>query len=153
MLNVALTGTSGGENHPSSNLFRMGSHRIDADASPARRRRRQRRAGSDRRRSEQRAGPGRHTRPRGIAREVMGDDAPSRRSTRSSTPPCSSARLELQQTARERGDAIVVNDIPLLFEVLDPAQFDAIVLVDAPVALRRTRLRACGDCPTRTPTG
>src|SRR6266487_1712091 len=26
----------------------------------------------------------------------------------------------------ERGDAIVINDIPLLFEVLDPAQFDAI---------------------------
>jgi hypothetical protein len=35
-----------------------------------------------------------------------------------------------------------VNDIPLLFEVLDPAQFDAIVLVDAPVAVRRSRLRA-----------
>ena len=36
---------------------------------------------------------------------------------------------------------LLVNDIPLLFEVLDPAQFDAIVVVDAPVALRRTRLR------------
>lgn len=36
---------------------------------------------------------------------------------------------------------MLVNDIPLLFEVLDPAQFDAIVLVDAPVAVRRTRLR------------
>src|SRR5207244_1789663 len=28
------------------------------------------------------------------------------------------------------------------FEVLDPAQFDAVVLIDAPVTLRRTRLRA-----------
>ena len=37
---------------------------------------------------------------------------------------------------------LVVNDIPLLFEVLDPGQFDAVVLVDAGVALRRTRLRA-----------
>jgi hypothetical protein len=36
----------------------------------------------------------------------------------------------------------VVNDIPLLFEATDPAQFDVIVLVDAPVSLRRTRLRA-----------
>src|SRR5207249_10324681 len=51
-------------------------------------------------------------------------------------------RLELQRAAGERGDAIVVNDIPLLFEVLDPAQFDAVVLIDAPVTLRRTRLRA-----------
>jgi dephospho-CoA kinase len=42
----------------------------------------------------------------------------------------------------QRGDAIVVNDIPLLFEVLDPRQFDVVVLVDAPAALRRTRLRA-----------
>jgi len=51
-------------------------------------------------------------------------------------------RLELQRAAGERGDAIVINDIPLLFEVLDPAQFDAVVLVDAPIVLRRTRLRS-----------
>ena len=50
-------------------------------------------------------------------------------------------REELQEAARRRGDVLLVNDIPLLFEVLDPAQFDAIVVVDAPVALRRTRLR------------
>src|SRR5213080_3194492 len=48
---------------------------------------------------------------------------------------------ELVREAAERGDVLVVNDIPLLFEVLDPAQFDAVVLVDASVALRRTRLR------------
>src|SRR5256886_4035768 len=35
-----------------------------------------------------------------------------------------------------------LNDIPLLFEVLDPGQFDLVVLVDAAVPLRRTRLRA-----------
>ncbi len=50
-------------------------------------------------------------------------------------------RDELVREAAERGDVLVVNDIPLLFEVLDPAQFDAVVLVDASVALRRTRLR------------
>src|SRR5437762_9460427 len=57
-------------------------------------------------------------------------------------PAVQQRRLELQRAAAERGDAIVVNDIPLLFEVLDPAQFDTVVLVDAPVAIRRTRLRA-----------
>ncbi len=46
-----------------------------------------------------------------------------------------------EDEARQRGAAIVVHDIPLLFEVLDPAGFDAVVLVDAPPALRRERLR------------
>jgi dephospho-CoA kinase len=51
-------------------------------------------------------------------------------------------RDELLREARGRGDVLVVSDIPLLFEVLDPAQFDAVVLVDAPVTVRRARLRA-----------
>ena len=51
-------------------------------------------------------------------------------------------RADLQREAQERGDVLVVNDIPLLFEVLDPGQFDVVVLVDAPAPLRRTRLRA-----------
>jgi dephospho-CoA kinase len=51
-------------------------------------------------------------------------------------------REALVDAAWKRGDRIVINDIPLLFEVLDPDQFDAIVLVDAPVAVRRARLRA-----------
>src|SRR5207245_5316371 len=37
---------------------------------------------------------------------------------------------------------LVVDDTAGLFEVLAPAEFDVVVLVDAPVALRRTRLRA-----------
>ena len=49
-------------------------------------------------------------------------------------------RLELLAEARARGDRVVVNDIPLLFEADDPAAFDAVVLVDAPVAVRRARL-------------
>lgn len=51
-------------------------------------------------------------------------------------------RLELLGEARARGDRIVVSDIPLLFEVDDPGAFDAVVLVDAPEALRRSRLVA-----------
>src|SRR6266850_2164858 len=73
--------------------------------------------------------------------KVMGDDAALAALNAIVHPAVQARRLELQQQAGERGDAIVVNDIPLLFEVLDPAQFDAIVLIDAPVALRRTRLR------------
>ncbi len=49
-------------------------------------------------------------------------------------------RGELEVEAERRGDCIVVNDIPLLFEVLDPDTFDAVVLVDAPEAVRRERL-------------
>src|SRR5207253_2204909 len=51
-------------------------------------------------------------------------------------------RDDLAHEAQRRGDVLVVNDIPLLFEVLDPAQFDVVVLVDAPPPLRLTRLRA-----------
>jgi dephospho-CoA kinase len=49
-------------------------------------------------------------------------------------------RLKLLDEARARGDRIVVSDIPLLFEADDPTAFDAVVLVDAPTAVRRERL-------------
>ncbi len=49
-------------------------------------------------------------------------------------------RGELEAQAKRTGDCIVVNDIPLLFEVLDPDAFDVVVLVDAPEQLRRERL-------------
>ncbi len=42
--------------------------------------------------------------------------------------------------ARARRDAVVVSDIPLLFEVGLEHAFDGIILVDAPVALRLSRL-------------
>jgi dephospho-CoA kinase len=42
--------------------------------------------------------------------------------------------------ARRAGTRIVVSDIPLLFETDDPERFDAVVLVDAPAAVRRERL-------------
>src|SRR3954468_15109700 len=51
-------------------------------------------------------------------------------------------RLELITQARARGDRVVVSDIPLLFESADPAEFDAVVLVDALTAIRRARLLA-----------
>jgi len=36
---------------------------------------------------------------------------------------------------------IVVSEIPLLFEAADPAEFDAVILVDAPESLRQERLQ------------
>jgi dephospho-CoA kinase len=51
-------------------------------------------------------------------------------------------RQERLAVARARGDRIVVSDIPLLFESANPAEFDAIVLVDAAEAVRRARLLA-----------
>ncbi len=42
--------------------------------------------------------------------------------------------------ARCQGVQIVINDIPLLFEVLDPTGFDAVILVDAPEPVRLQRL-------------
>jgi dephospho-CoA kinase len=56
-------------------------------------------------------------------------------------------RQALLAAARGRGDRIVVSDIPLLFESADPAEFDAIVLVNAPEAVRRARLLATRPLP------
>ncbi len=74
--------------------------------------------------------------------KVMGDDAALAALNAIVHPAVQRRRAELLAVARERGDELVINDIPLLFEALDPAQFDTIVLVDASPALRRTRLRA-----------
>jgi dephospho-CoA kinase len=50
--------------------------------------------------------------------------------------------LRRARLAAHRGNAgsIVVSEIPLLFEALDPAGFDAVVLVDAAPVVRRARL-------------
>jgi dephospho-CoA kinase len=74
--------------------------------------------------------------------KVIGDEAALAALNAIVHPAVQRRRDELQQAAARRGDLLVVNDIPLLFEVLDPAQFDGVILVDAPEALRRTRLRA-----------
>ncbi len=55
-------------------------------------------------------------------------------------PAVAAERERLLEEARANGAKLIIHDIPLLFEVMDPAKFDAIVLVDAPVAARRERL-------------
>src|SRR5207245_378560 len=74
--------------------------------------------------------------------KVMGDDAALAALNAIVHPAVRQRRAELIRAARSRGDLLVVNDIPLLFEVLDPADFDVVVLVDAPWQRPRTRLRA-----------
>ncbi|MBL0169124.1 MAG: dephospho-CoA kinase [Gemmatimonadaceae bacterium] len=44
------------------------------------------------------------------------------------------------RSAADRGDPVVISDIPLLFEVGLERGFDGIVLVDAPADMRRDRL-------------
>jgi dephospho-CoA kinase len=74
--------------------------------------------------------------------KVMGDDDALLALNGIVHPAVRRRREQLLAEAKGRGDAIVINDIPLLFEAADPTQFDRVVLVDAPEALRRERLIA-----------
>jgi dephospho-CoA kinase len=77
-----------------------------------------------------------------LRRRVMGDPAARAELERIVHPDVSRRRTALLAEAHARGARIVVNDIPLLFEALDPSAFDAVVLVDAPEPVRRARLLA-----------
>jgi dephospho-CoA kinase len=79
---------------------------------------------------------------RALRQRVMGDPAALADLNRLVHPVVLRRRTELEQAARDRGDRIVVSDIPLLFEAADPGRFDVIVLVDAPGPVRRARLLA-----------
>ena len=57
-------------------------------------------------------------------------------------PAVEAERRRLLAGAATGTDGIVVNDIPLLFEAMDPSRFDAVVLVDAPEPVRLSRLRS-----------
>ena len=71
---------------------------------------------------------------------VMGDETALATLNGIVHPAVRRRRDQLHAEAKARGDRIVINDIPLLFEAADPAQFDLVVLVDAPEELRRARL-------------
>ncbi|HXE58223.1 MAG TPA: dephospho-CoA kinase [Gemmatimonadales bacterium] len=76
----------------------------------------------------------------GLRRRVMGEATALAALNAIVHPAVQRRRAELHAEAVARGDLVVVDDIPLLFEALDPAAFDVVVLVDAPAALRRRRL-------------
>jgi dephospho-CoA kinase len=77
-----------------------------------------------------------------LRRRVMGDPAALADLNRLVHPEVLRRRAALEREARARGDRILVSDIPLLFESADPDAFDVVILVDAPMALRRARLLA-----------
>lgn len=71
---------------------------------------------------------------------VMGDDEALAALNGIVHPAVRRRRDQLATEARARGDLVLINDIPLLFESADPSAFDLVVLVDAPEDLRRQRL-------------
>jgi dephospho-CoA kinase len=75
-----------------------------------------------------------------LRRRVMGDPDALAALNAIVHPEVSLRRDVLVRAAERRGERIVVTDIPLLFEVADPAAFDAVILVDAPIDVRRNRL-------------
>jgi dephospho-CoA kinase len=80
---------------------------------------------------------------RALLRDTVMRDADARAALNAIVHPAvREARGELAARAAQRGDLILVNDIPLLFEALDPSLFDLIVLVDAPAPVRRDRIMA-----------
>lgn len=78
---------------------------------------------------------------RAALRQIIFQDPVARASLESVVHPAVQQRRQaLVEEARARDDAIVVSDIPLLFESMDPDTFDAVVLVDAPEDERLARL-------------
>ena len=75
-----------------------------------------------------------------LRRIVMGDGQALRALNAIVHPEVHRRREAALAEARVRGDSIAVTDIPLLFEADDPSAYDAIVLVDAPLEVRRARI-------------
>jgi dephospho-CoA kinase len=143
MLHIALTGNIGAGKTTVANLFRRwGATVIDADAlvreaqapgSPVLT------AIAERFGADVLGSDGALDRA-ALRRRVMGDAAALAALNALVHPAVQRRRAQLASAAEARGDRIVVSDIPLLFEVADPTAFDAVVLVDAPVEIRRARL-------------
>ena len=145
MLNVALTGNIAAGKSTVAELFRgWGAVLIDADrlvrdaqapGSPVLHRIAGR-FGADL------IGPAGELDRAALRRRVMGDPGARAELERLVHPEVSRRGAALLAEARAGGARIVVSDIPLLFEALDPAAFDVVVLVDAPEPVRRARLLA-----------
>lgn len=77
-----------------------------------------------------------------LRRIILADPARRRALERIVHPAVAALREARMAAARIAGARIVVSVIPLLFESLDPAAFDAVLLVEAPEDQRLERLRA-----------
>ena len=75
-----------------------------------------------------------------LRRIVFADPSARERLEQIVHPAVAALRDELYRQAEARGEALVVADIPLLFEVGLVDEFDVIVLVDAPEEVRLVRL-------------
>jgi len=75
-----------------------------------------------------------------LRRIVFNDPSARERLEQIVHPAVAALRDQLYREAMDRGDALVVADIPLLFEVGLVDEFDVIVLVDAPEEVRLVRL-------------
>lgn len=144
MLNIALTGNiAAGKTTVVELLRRWGATVIDADALA----REAQAPGTETlaaiasRFGSDVLGPGGVLDRAALRAKVMGDDVALAALNAIVHPVVGRRRDELQREAAARGDLLLVNDIPLLFEALDPSRFDVVVLVDAPPAIRRVRLR------------
>jgi dephospho-CoA kinase len=143
MLNVALTGNIAAGKSAVAELFRRwGATVLDADAIV---REVQAPGGPVLRRIVARFGdavllPDGSLDRSALRRIVMADAGEREALERIVHPAVYARRAELSAKAEARGDRIVVSDIPLLFESGNPEVFDAVVLVDAPEAVRLRRL-------------
>ncbi|MFL5385996.1 MAG: dephospho-CoA kinase [Longimicrobiaceae bacterium] len=75
-----------------------------------------------------------------LRRIVFADPAARERLEQIVHPAVAGLREELYRQAEARGEAVIVADIPLLFEVGLVDEFDVVVLVDAPEETRLARL-------------
>lgn len=143
MLNVALTGNIASGKSTVARLFaEWGATVIDADEIV---RGLQRPGTACYDAIVRRFGPG-AVRPdgaldRAVLRQLIFSDGEARRALNGIMHPAVAQERERRlAAARAHGATIVISDIPLLFEVLDPGSFDTVVLVDAPIDVRRGRL-------------
>ena len=75
-----------------------------------------------------------------MRRRVLADPRARHRLEAIVHPAVEARRRALVAAARARGDRLVIADIPLLFEAANPADYDGVIVVDAPVSERRRRL-------------
>ena len=79
-----------------------------------------------------------------LAARVLGDEAAVKRLEAIVHPLVRAAEVDFLERGRREGRAVVVLDIPLLFETGGDARVDAVVTVTAPAAVQRDRVLARG---------
>lgn len=78
---------------------------------------------------------------RAALRQLISLDSTAREDLDTIVHPAVLTRIDAQiRAAVAQGDAVIVVDIPLLFEADDPSRYDIVVVVDAPVTERHRRL-------------